>query len=75
MIGNFIPNDDHHWINYLLMLDIADYLFAPIISADEAAHLSVLIEDHNVQFTQLYSSREVIPKIHFLIHMPRLMVK
>lgn len=27
MIGEYIPEDDENWLNYLLMLEIADYLF------------------------------------------------
>ena len=72
MIGDFIPPSDDYC---LLMLEIADYLFVPIISADEAANLSVLIEEHHQTFSQLHTSSAVIPKMHYLIHMPRLIVK
>ena len=75
MIGEHIPEDDENWLNYLLMLEIADYLFAPIISAEEAAYLSVLVMEHHTKFKELYSGAAVIPKMHYLIHTPRLIVK
>ena len=75
MVGQHVPDDDENWLNYLLMLEISDYLFAPIISADEAAYLSILIKEHHSRFKNLYSSASVIPKMHFLIHTPRLIVK
>ena len=56
MIGDKIPRDDQHWLNYLLMLEITDYLFSPIINADEAANLSVLIEEHNSEFSRNFFS-------------------
>lgn len=75
MIGDYVPQDDEHWLNYLLMLEITDYLFSPIINADEAAYLSVLIEEHNKEFSRLYTSSAVIPKMHNMIHMPRLILR
>lgn len=72
MVGEYIPEDDEYWLNYLLMLQITDYLLAPEITEDEVAELKVLIEEHHLAFTQLYPEASVIPKMHYLVHMPRL---
>ena len=65
MIGYWVPEEDEHWLSYLLLLDIVDILFAPDISP-------VLIEDHHNEFTVIYPSNPVIPKMHFMVHMAEL---
>ena len=42
IIGQYIPSDDEHWENFLLMMRIAGYLFSPKITSDDAAYLQVL---------------------------------
>ena len=72
MIGYWVPEEDEHWLSYLLLLDIVDILFAPDISPEDISLLSVLIEDHHNEFTVIYPSNPVIPKMHFMVHMPEL---
>ena len=75
MIGSLIPSDDMCWHNYFKMLEIADLLFAPEITMDEVAYLNVLIAEHHTMFVQVYPNAVIIPKHHFMIHMPRLIFK
>ena len=70
-----MPEDDSNWLNYCQMLNIVDLLMAPEITEDEVGELTVLIQEHHTEFVQLYSSDSVIPKHHFMIHMPRLILK
>lgn len=72
VVGDLVPEDDERWLNYLLLMKIVDLLFSPTISEDNAAYLVYLISDHHEQFTELYPSSSVIPKMHFMVHMPRL---
>ena len=39
--GHCIPSDDEHWENFLLMMKIADYLFSPKVTSDDAAYFQV----------------------------------
>ena len=75
MVGEHVPEDDLHWLNYLLMLEITDILFAPEISLDEVGYLKILIEDHHSSFCSLYPHASVIPKMHYIIHTPQLIQK
>ena len=59
----------------LIPFQITDYLMAPEITADEVGHLQLLIRDHHISFTQLYPEASVIPKMHYIIHMPCLITK
>jgi len=55
VIGEFVPQQDEHWELFLSMMEIVDLLFAPTTTADHAAYLAALINDHyhdSVFFTQ-----------------------
>ena len=67
MIGHCIPQDNVYWLNFLLLLQIIDYLFAPLISHECIDHLQILICDHH---RQLYPNCNIIPKMHYMIHYP-----
>ena len=71
MIGDKIPKDDARWQNFLLLLEIIDYLFAPVLSHDHVAYLGVLIEEHHQAFTDLYPECNITPKLHYMVHYPQ----
>lgn len=73
VIGDLVPRGDAKWENFLTMMRIVDILFAPAITEDLLAYLGQIIEGHHHQFTKLYPAEPIIPKQHFMIHMPRLM--
>lgn len=50
MIGEYIPQTDEHWQNYLRLLEIVDLLFSPSITEDDIGYLSVLITEHHQSF-------------------------
>ena len=75
IVGSYIPDDDDNWENFLTLLDITDYLVAPCLSTDEAAHLKFIIQDHHITFKQLYPDSSIIIKMHYLTHYPRLICK
>ena len=54
MIGDMIPVDDEHWQNFLDMMTIADYVFAPAVTPEMAAFLHDKIRDHHAHFSKLY---------------------
>ena len=75
MIGNIVPKDDPHWHNFLLLLTIIDYVFAPVVSPDTIAFLHNAIEEHNITFKQLYPTSSIIPKLHYIIHISEWILK
>lgn len=75
MIGKEISEADEHWSNYLVLLEILDYVFAPTITREAVAHLRVLIDDHHQHFKVLYSNSPITPKMHYIVHYPDLILK
>ena len=75
MMGELVPEHNLQWENYLLMLTITDYIFAPVTSADISAYIKTLIKDHHDSFRDLYPLTPVIPKMHYIIHLPEWMTR
>ena len=73
MIGELVPSDDPYWDNFLLLLTIADYVFAPVTSVEIAEYVKTLIKDHHQTFRELYPDQPIIPKMHYNIHLPEWM--
>jgi len=70
LIGDLVPYDDKHWDNYLDLLKIMEYVFAPVTTMGKMSYLEMLIEEYLAEFVQLYPSRPLTPKIHYLVHVP-----
>ena len=70
LIGHLVPEGDIFWDNFLMLLTIMDYVFAPVTSADKADYVAMLVEDFLTDFKDLYPERRLIPKMHYMIHLP-----
>lgn len=75
IIGDAIPECEEHWDNFLLLLKIAEYVFSPVSSHEIAAYLTTLIEDYLTTFTELYPNCPIIPKQHYMLHIPEWIVR
>ena len=59
MIGHRIPQDNVYWLNFLLLLQIIDYVFAPLISPECITNTDFFC-DHHSTFRQLYPNCNII---------------
>lgn len=75
MIRSKVADDDEWWANFTFLLEIMDLLLAPESCSEQVGLLSVLISDHHQEFVRLYPSASITPKMHYLIHMPRLITE
>lgn len=71
MLGDKVPETDRRWKNFLMLLEIMDYVFAPTLSQDHVAYLHVSIEEHHQTFIDLYPSCNITPKLHYMVHYPQ----
>lgn len=63
--------DNLRCLKFLKLLEIMDFLFAPVLSNDHISYLHYLIEDHHLSFHDLYPHCNITPKFHYLVHYPR----
>jgi len=75
VVGEHISEDNEWWLLFLQLMDIVDLLFSPKTSEDYAVYLISLISDHHEVFSELYPDASILPKMHFCVHMPRLMIR
>lgn len=75
MVGDVIPEDDKNWEHQLTTIETANYMLAPEIHLDEVAYLGVILAEHHKTFVELSPDASIIPKMHYLLHVPRLMLK
>lgn len=54
----------------LEVIEITQILFAPVISLQTISRLRLLIEQHLKHFKQLFPDNNIIPKQHYLLHLP-----
>ena len=50
-------------------------IFAPTVNANQVAYLQVLIQNHHEKFKELYPDCSITPKMHYMIHMPRIILR
>jgi len=74
-IQSHIPEDDEYWLLFLQMMEIVDLLLSPNTSDDHAVYAATLINEHHQEFCWLYPDRSIIPNMHFMVHMSRLMTQ
>lgn len=70
MIGDLVPEDDSEWDCFLLLLEILQICVSWIISVDLVAYLEVLIERYLSSFRECYPHIRIIPKQHYMVHLP-----
>jgi len=71
MIGSLVPNNDSAWRVLTNLLDISRLIFCDSISSFECIRLGDLIESFLKKIKRV-SNRNIIPKMHHLVHYPRL---
>ena len=74
MIGDKVPEDEPHWECFLLLVQIVKCCTARVISTASAAFLEVLVDQHHQEFKKCYPSLSITPKMHYMVHLPRLMM-
>ena len=73
LIGHLVPEGHLLLDNFLQLLTIMDYVFAPCTTADKADFVAMLVEDFLTDFKDLYPERRLIPKMHYMVHLPSFM--
>ena len=70
MIGKMIEEDDDHWQRFLLLWDIGSLVNSFEVTQRDTVHLAWLVKMYLSSFKQLYPDVSIIPKMHYLVHLP-----
>ncbi|XP_049333157.1 uncharacterized protein LOC111195806 isoform X1 [Astyanax mexicanus] len=69
-IGDLIPEGNQYWELLLLLLSCMEFIFSPSLTQEASIFLGYLIQEHHSLFLELYPSRHLKPKHHFMVHYP-----
>lgn len=75
MVDDRVPEDEEFRQHFLTTLQIAAYVLSPEILPEEVSHLNVILTENHTAFVRLYPNASFIPKMHFLLHVPHLILK
>jgi hypothetical protein len=70
MIGDKVPNDDDECECYLHLLDVLTVCMARVLSVELVQYLEALIEVYLTAFRSCYPLASIIPKQHYMVHLP-----
>ncbi|XP_030579955.1 uncharacterized protein LOC115785156 isoform X1 [Archocentrus centrarchus] len=63
--------EKNEYVQFVLdLIKIVQILFAPILSVQSVFRLKNMIEQHLKQFKKLFPENNIIPKQHYLLHLP-----
>lgn len=71
ILGNKIPESDVHWCNFLRLIQIVHLATSPYATIDTVGQLDQLIMSHHHCFVELYPRANIVPKMHYCLHLPR----
>lgn len=75
LIGDKVPEEDSMWLCFLHLLEIVKYCTARVTSKAASEYVCALVEYHHQEFKKCYPSQPLIPKSHYMVHFPRLMLR
>lgn len=75
IIGDQLPDDDTKWECFLILLDVLQICMSRVQSTDLADYLGTLIEMYLQKFRECYPTNNIIPKQHYLVHLPSQILK
>lgn len=75
LIGDKVDEDDSKWKCFLYLLEITKICTAHITSLELADYVRVLILEHHRLFKSCYPDVSLIPKMHYMVHFPRLLTR
>lgn len=73
MIGDKIPEDNLKWECFLMLLEITKMCTAKVTSTEASDYVKALVEDHHPLFKQCYPTVSFTPKMHYMVHLARLL--
>jgi len=71
LLGTYLDENDVSWEVYLLLREITDIVFAPVVSTSSLSYLDGVISEFLTRFVSVFGT-SLTPKFHYLIHYPRL---
>lgn len=70
IFGDLVPPGNPNWNLLLILLQIINIVFSPVVTYGMTVFLKHLISEHHQLFKSVYPHKKLIPKHHFMVHYP-----
>jgi hypothetical protein len=71
IFGDLVDQNNSYWNVIMLLIQIVNIVFSPVITDGMTYYLKHLISDHHKLFKLVFTDKRLIPKHHLMIHYPR----
>ena len=75
VLKKFVTTDSRHWECLSSLLEIMGIVFSTRISLETIVYLKSAIKNHLISFKNVFPASPLIPKQHFLVHIPDQILK
>ena len=75
ILSKYVTADNANWKLFILLLEILELVFSPVVTAGHLSYLSELIAEHHTLFRKLYPDCRLKYKHHRMVHYPSVMVR
>lgn len=75
ILRKFVTTDSQHWECFSSLLEIMGIAFSTHISLETIVYLKSAIKNHLLLFKNVFPEAPIIPKQHFLMHIPSQILK
>ena len=75
ILRKFVTTDSRHWECFSSLLEIMGIVFSTRISLETIVYLRSAIKNHLLLFKTAFPDAPIIPKQHFLVHIPSQILK
>ncbi len=70
ILGPLVDTSDDYYLFIVQLIQIVQLIFSPVIKLETINQLTVLIEQHLSKFKELFPNCNILPKQHYLLHIP-----
>ena len=75
ILSSLVPTESEHWACFASLLEIMAIAFSTTIRQETILFLKTAIKEHLSLFKRVFPQAPIIPKQHFLVHLPTQLFK
>lgn len=71
-LSKLVDITDEYYCFMIQLLEITQIMFSPFLHLNTIQHSKQLIQEHLIEFKRLFPEKNILPKQHYLIHLPKM---
>lgn len=75
ILSSLVDTDTEHWVCFASLLELMAISFSDTICQETILYLKTAVKEHLALFKRVFPDAPIIPKQHFLVHLPSQLFK